>query len=413
MDRLSILGEFGGRTYLTQRFLLLTNNTHAYILYTLIGSTAFINFGLIPGGKLQLIFYIVIGILFLMFKGVCKNITFDKYDFLFLLIICTFFLSNFVNGVTLTNKNLTQPIYLLMYWLLFKFFIGFFLYRKINKNYVFEIFFKVNSLIIIISLISFIFSFWFPSIIRNIIAIFNNANTFDLGGIAIGFGDYIPRLTGFSPEPSFWSALIAINISVYLSWQKVKNRWDFIVLLANILSLLVTFGRTGYFIFAVTVTYFLLSKLNVFFRVVFLIFLTPVITYFVLYIYALLVDDLSAIQRFDSIFFAIEVWTNYPILGVGLGSFESISLAAKNDFRDVFSLYFNFLLSGGVIVLFLWLLFLASFIRKSNNYVLFAICSCWLVMPAYNLPFIWLLLAAIKLDKFTSIRKNHTSLIEV
>ena len=385
---------------------MLTNNIHTLILYTLVGSTAFINFGLIPGGKLQIVFYIVIGVMFLLFKGLCKHIIFDRYDFLFVLIIFAFFLSSFLNGVTLTNKNLTQPVYLSMYWLLYKIFTGYFLYLNLSKNYIFEVFFKVTSLIIIISLVTFIFSFWFPSLIRKIIAIFNNANTFDLGGIAIGVGDYVPRLTGFSPEPSFWSTLIAINISVFLSWKKSKTRWDFIIFLVNILSLLVTFGRTGYFIFVITIVYFLLSKLNLLFRFVFLILLTPSTIFLALHIYEFLASDLSAIQRFDSIFFAIDVWTNYPILGVGLGSFESLSLAAQNDFRDVFSLYFNLLLSGGLVVLLMWFLFLTSFVRARNNYVLVAICSCWLVMPAYNLPFIWLLLAAIKTDELLSIRKK-------
>ncbi|KJY86184.1 hypothetical protein TW84_20325 [Vibrio neptunius] len=374
------------------------------ILYLFIISSGIINFSFVPNTKLSISFYILALIILFIPKEIFNKIRFDVSDIIFLIFLFVISLGG-ISDVDL--KNITQPMNFVIFWVYFKIVQGYFSSIRLNRNQLLEAFYYCVSILAIISLIMFAVSFPFPNIIRSLITVFNNANAFDLGGISIGREVTIPRNTGLSPEPSFWSSLIALNIAVF--YELKKKNVHYFLFVANFSALLFTFGRTGYFVFiAVSIaTIVLRFPFTVRFFLFLLILAVAPSVYIIVEEY--LSGDLSAIQRFDSLFFAVEMWQESPIFGHGLGSFERISLEHGKDYRDVFSLYFNILYSGGIIGLMLFILYIYAVLKKVFLPISLSILTLFLVMPAYNLTFVWVLLAINSIDRNKLYVKSNES----
>jgi O-antigen ligase len=167
----------------------------------------------------------------------------------------------------------------------------------------------------------------------------------------------------------------------------------------NLIALITTFGRTGYFLFVTVSIIVLVLRLPIIARFLSLILILIMTPFIYLTLMELFTNDLSAIQRFDSLFFAVEMLQESPIFGHGLGSFERISLEHGKDYRDVFSLYFNILYSGGIIGLMLFILYIYAVLKKISLPISLSILTLFLVMPAYNLTFVWVLLAINSIDR--------------
>lgn len=376
------------------------NNYKKVVTGILISSAGLINFSLIPNSKIQLTILIVATLFMLHLKLFKARLKIEKRDIIFILFISSSIIPSIIYSNGITIKSLSQPIFLLIYFILYKLLQAWFSSCKSDTVNLFETIFKINTYVIFFSLLFFCIGFINPSLSRISVELFNNANTFDLGGIAVGSGDWLPRLSGFSPEPSFWSLYIVLNIAIFMDvYKKIKINGFYLII--NLLSLVVTFGRTGYFVFAILFLYYIMKN-SLILRIVIILFFVGVIVN--LKLLANFELDASIVQRLDSLFFSYFLWEQSVYLGYGFGNFEYYSQLFQKDYRDVFSLWFNLLFSGGILSITLLLAYLITFYRYGkSNYLLFSIMLGWCVMPAFNLPFIWMYLAiiSIKLEKNT------------
>src|SRR5690606_3849091 len=131
------------------------------------------------------------------------------------------------------------------------------------------------------------------------------------------------RITGFSPEPSFWSFFVAVNIAIAFSMRHYSKA----LLVVNITTLLLTFGRTGYFILAcVLIVKFIHGS---YWRTG----VVAVAAIFVLFwmresltVSSLMSVDDSFRQRIDSIVTAVGIAFENPFFGIGLGNFRDYAI---------------------------------------------------------------------------------------
>jgi hypothetical protein len=372
------------------------NTIHYKFLILILCTLPFINTSFIIGSKISITLFILILYMFIMIKNL-KYIKIETDDTLLILFLFFMYMSQVINyKFSLEIRAITQLINLLIViisYISFKYLIK---NTKLTIESILNLFFKYSSYIIIITLVFYVIGLVNNNLIFKITHAINNSGSFSVGGIITSFEFGLPRLNTIMPEPSFISFFIAINIAIGLS-LKDNNK---ILLFINILALILTIGRTGYLIFLIVVIYTIFTK-NKYMKIY--SFLISILLFFctiyILNTNMLLNIDDSFRQRFESLFIVTNFIKDNFIFGIGLNGFYNYAENNNLDFHDIYSLYLYLFAGGGFIPFFIFISFLLyNYIYTDRKYrkIVIAIIIGWATLSAYNMLYIWFLLALLR-----------------
>ncbi|RAV99754.1 O-antigen ligase family protein [Pseudochryseolinea flava] len=378
------------------------------LFYILLGTSPFINTSFIPGAKLPMVYLVmlfVIGVIVIARDRVPSRI-FGSEDIAFSCFLTVSLLSVYINAWSWPmTHGVTQVINLLLTYLIYK--VAQFLLVKsaLPKDEMLPTIFKCYSWIQVPALILLVFGNFNREFNIEFIHAINNAGNFDVGAIESVYPNI--RLTGFSPEPSFWSFFVAINIAVGLSLKRFSP-W---LMAVNGVSLLVTVGRTGYLIAAcILVIWFIQGKV---WRTSLIAGAALIAAFFMREYFTpqklMSVDD-SFRQRIDSMLVAFNLGCNNPFFGIGLGNFQVFAEQQHLDYGNIFNWYLNVFALIGVAGIATWMIFSIFLLRRiQERYWLpvFGAFVGWLTVSAFNLPFVWVVFAALVCAS-TSKHENET-----
>lgn len=301
-----------------------------------------------------------------------KTLNVSKKHFYSSVILFVFATSSLIGSfINFNSKTITQSLTLLSISLIY-FLIGF--TRPDNKS--FSILFDWTFYSATISLI---FYFLAPeSIIRSTTYFFNNANLYNIGGIAAGWkSGLLPRLNLYTPEPSFfgfiWSSIFVFGV------LRKCSPWKLVIIF---IAILLTFSRTA----LVMILLFLIIKYRKKLFIVFFVSIPLLVPYF----NDILASDLSFIQRFSSIGSAIDSWDDNYFFGIGWGAFYDYASVNFLDYKDIFNFHVRVMVETGLFGFSLYMLFwlshfdLTQFFSKRNlgTFIIFVGLSSF---SAYNL----------------------------
>jgi len=369
-------------------------------------SLPLINFGPIPGGKLT--FAHVISFVMLVVWAVRGKLRTRHQSFGFGLVFLSILTGNVLAGAIRTN-NLDQFTQLLNYG----FMMGVMLVaytlamrRDILPLNILEDYFRLGVIYASISLMLYVVGIFHGDLLYAITDFFNIANTFNRGGLSVELTDaLLPRITGLSPEPSFWSIYLCTVLSVgFLLGRKL---WTPSMLFIALVMLL-TIARTGMVVFAFMILYQTYRRAPI---AVLLGLCILLIIFFFNVKFDYTDTDLSIIQRFDSLFDGWNAFLQSPILGIGWGGFREYSLANNLDYPLIFNYYLQVAAEGGVVGLVSLLLFLISLVvnvQRNARIVLLAIFVAWLSAPAYNLAYVWYLFGILLASRQRQLQIHRT-----
>jgi hypothetical protein len=357
------------------------------LLYILICTLPFINFSLIPGSNLPLPYMAltVITLILIFSEKTIPAKVFgyeDLFFIVFLIIALVSILSNPLN-----SESFTQIINYILTYLFYKVSILLLIRSGADASIVLRDIYNYNTCLQIFALILFLIGFIYGRFLEETIALFNNSGNFSIGAISTTYP--IARLFGFSPEPSFWSFLVAVNIAIALTIERPNK----IFLAVNFISLIATFGRTGFLITGCIVLLKFL-KGNVLQKLlgIVCIFIAFVLLGEYLDLNRLISVDVSFKQRIESLLVAIDLSKENLLNGIGLNNFKIYATEQKLDYLDIFNLFLNTLVSTGLFGLLSLILFLLLIFKRINsNYTLpfYAAMIGWMTVSSYNLPFLW------------------------
>jgi hypothetical protein len=366
------------------------NNYRVYLFWIIVFSSPFINFSFFSESKLPITYFIVI--LFLLTSGKDLNkLFFKSLDFYFFIFLFFLTITILLNSITDFN--------LLSFTQLFNIFLTYCIFKvtqilrnnmKISDEIILTKWFQFCSILCFISIIIFVIGIINEPFVRTVFEFFNNSGNFSQGGVITEFSEeQSARLNSLSPEPSFWGFFSAFNLALGLCIPK-KNKF---LLMITFISLILTFSRTGFLMLAIYLIYRVWDY-NIYFKLIIIglvsISIIILLNYFNIGI--LLSVDESFRQRFGSLLISIDLFIKNPILGIGLGRFASLSQTMGLDYRDVYSLFFNFLVSGGIVTFLIFLIFckkIYSNLEIKYRSVWIIILAGWLTVSSYNLPYIW------------------------
>jgi hypothetical protein len=289
----------------------------------------------------------------------------------------------------LNSSSFTQVINYILTYLFFKVTL-YLLYRShADANSILSQIFSYNSWLQVFAIVLFLIGYYYGSFLENLIFFFNNSENFAVGAISTVFPR--ARLFGFSPEPSFWSFFVAINIAIGLTTEKPNKFYFFI----NLLSLISTFGRTG---FLIAGCIFLLKFLkgNALQKALGILILF--IGFFKLGKYLdfnmLTSVDVSFKQRLESLLVAVDLASNNFFFGIGIGNFKVYAQQNNYEFLDIFNFFLNTLVATGIFGLLsfsfcLWFIF--KRIHPHFNLAFYGAIVGWMTVSSYNLPYLWIL----------------------
>lgn len=366
------------------------------ILILLIISAPLINFSLIPNSKLP-IFYLVgmaafIGVVVISHRIPREALGIE--DLLFFAFMLCGVLSYALNAATYPEgRGLTQLANLTLTYLFFKTTLAVIMKSQTERLHLLRTIFNINSVFQILAVIIFLAGLIRGEIFERVAAVFNNAGNFHIGAVGVSWNT--ARSFGFSPEPSFWSFFIAMNIALAFVIPK-PNKF---LLSINFINLVLTLGRTG-FLMLIAILIIRFSKRSVLTRI-FLVIVMLVVAFTISDYFALekfRAVDISIQQRVDSILVGLRVFSEHPFFGMGFGNFPVYAGDQGYEFFDIFNLFLNVLVSSGILgsVFFLATLFaIFSKIKGKLNLPFYGALVGWLTVSAYNLPFAWLIFAAL------------------
>lgn len=352
-------------------------------------SLPLINFGPIPGGKLTFAHLISSGML--LTWAVRGQLRLHHRSFAFGLAFLVMLVGNVMLNA-LRSGSLDQFTQLFNYCIMMGVMVVAYTLAMRQDTLPFnllEAYYRIGLVYATISLVLYVYGMFDGEFLYLVTDFFNIANTFDRGGLAGELTDtLVPRITGLSPEPSFWSIYLCTLLSVGL--VQGKKLWTSSMLFLT-LVLLLTIARTGMVVFAFIVLYQLYRRTPVTVVVLVSVSLLGVLMRVSL---DLTEADLSITQRFDSLADGWNVFLQAPVLGVGWGGFRQHALANSLDSPVIFNYYLQVAAEGGLVGLMLLLLFLFSLvtnIQREAKIVMLAIYVAWLSAPAYNLAYVWFL----------------------
>jgi len=253
---------------------------------------------------------------------------------------------------------------------------------------------------------------------------FRNATIYfiyDGSGIEGWSGTY--RAYGVAPEPTFWAAYLLIPLSFLVPYLlPLRKFWiKKILFFFFFVSLLLTFGRSGWVAFTLILLIFPVimrvpSILKISYFLIILILITVIFggvmgNYFRIPIFS----DLSFQHRLYAEKTALEVFSTSPILGIGFGNFENFveshfTQRPDYSFLVTHNFYLRILAETGIIGFLVFLSFLGflfkEFFRgklvaeknKSKEMerlfqglqlAFFSILAIWIFGEGYNFSYIW------------------------
>ncbi len=362
----------------------------------LIFSAPLINFSLIPNSNVPLAYLLCLlyVVMFIVSLRRLPLLSFGKEDVIYLLFLISASISFAINYQRFMDfDGLKQVINLLLTYLVFK--VGLVLLFKSDRDpdKLLTRMYRIFTWYAFAGIVIFFAGLLMPSFLDWQVNLANNSGNFRLTNI--GHSLSTARSFGFASEPSFWSFFLAMNVSLGMA---ARNRSK-LLLVINLAALVLTFGRTGLLVlFIVLAMRFSKTSLA---NKIFLVVAGVVVL--LVFNEALQVSNLKSIdssfwERFDSIVFSTGLLVQYPFFGIGPGNFDVISEIEKLRYQDIFNLFLSILVCCGVIGFSLYMLTLYRIYRKilpSLNLPFFAILAGWLTMSAYNLPFVWVTLAAL------------------
>lgn len=348
-----------------------------------------VNFGPIPGGKLTFAHLISLG-LFITW-AVRDKLKLGHPSFLFALAFLLLVATNVLVGIVghsnpaqltqLVNYGFMMMVMLVAYTLAMR--------ADAEPRLLLDRYFSIGVAYAAISLALYVYGIFNGAFLYQVTDLFNIANTFDRGGLMVEFTDSaLPRVTGLSPEPSFWSVYLCTVLAVGVSLGRRMRDWG-MMLVALVVGL--TLARTGLVVIAVMLLYQLYRR-------------SPLLLLWAagLSVVALLLfidfdaytADSSITQRFGSLVDGWQAFANSPLLGLGWGGFREYAQANRLDYPLIFNYYLQVAAEAGIIGLCLLCLFLASLVVHSprdSRIVLISIFVAWFSAPAYNLAYAWFL----------------------
>lgn len=348
-----------------------------------------INFGPILGGKLTFAHLISLGLFVIWaFQGRLRlvNPSF-AYALAFLtlvtfnVMISTIWSSNFEQITQLVNYGLMMIVMIVGYTLALR--------EHLEPRTILESYFRVGIAYAVISVVLYLYGMFDSAFLYAVTNFFNNANTFDQGGISGQLSEMIlPRITGLSPEPSFWSMYMCSVLAVGLVLG--RRLWGCGMLFLALVILL-TLARTGMVIASAMVLYLLLKRAPLVLVVVVALTLAIVLPFVD---YDISGSDNSITQRFGSLAEGWKAFLGAPLLGLGWGGFKEYSKTNLLDYPVIFNYYLQVAAEAGIVGLTLLVLFLISLVvnvSRNSRMVLLVIFVAWFSAPSYNLPYAWFL----------------------
>lgn len=359
----------------------------------LLVSLPLINFGPIPSGKLTFAHLISLGMLVTWAVRGKLRLGHQSFRFGFgflVLLAANVLLGAFHTGsldqvTQLLNYCFMMGVMVVAYTLAMR--------QDIAPLNILEDYFRIGLVYAAVSLAIYVYGFFNQDFLYHITDFFNIANTFDRGGLSAELTDtLLPRITGLSPEPSFWSIYLCTVLAVGLLLG--RKLWAHSMLFLALVMLL-TLARTGMVVFFFMVLYQLYRRSPLTIASLFGIALISILLQINLdYSEA----DLSIIQRFDSLFDGWSAFLQAPVLGLGWGGFKQFSQVNNLEYPVIFNYYLQVAAEGGLVMLVSLLLFLLSLfvaVQRDAKIVLVAIFVAWLSAPAYNLAYVWFLFGAL------------------
>jgi hypothetical protein len=358
--------------------------------WLLLLSVPLINFGPITGAKLTFAHFVAVAIVFILAARGKLRLNHPTIivggGFIAAVAVVIFATIIFINRVSV----LTQLInYMVMFIIML---VSYSLASRshISALNLLERYYRIGIFLVVLSLFIFTIGIIYPDLVYAASAIFNNANTFDLGGIIATFHlDLLPRLTGLSPEPSFWSIYISTLIAMGFA---LKRRLASFSMLILFVALLFTFAWTGFV--AIAVFFLFQAHRN---RPALLFISIPAALIFI----ALVIEaadfnniNLSVEQRLESLATGWQAFTGSPLFGLGWSGFVEFSKINQLDYPVVFNYYLQIATDGGLFILALLLLFLSAvYVMTDTAFrgVLVVIFASWASVPSYNIPYVWFL----------------------
>lgn len=260
------------------------------------------------------------------------------------------------------------------------------------------------------------------------IDILRNAEIYSIykgSGIEGWSGTY--RAYGVAPEPTFWASYLLIPLAFLIPYLFSFGKFWIkkIIFFLFFISLILTFGRSGWITFALILLISPLiiktpSILKISYFLIILISITIIFggvigNFFKIPIFS----DLSFQHRLYAEKAALEIFSTNPILGVGFGNFENFAeyyLTQRPDFSLLVThnFYLRMLAETGILGFLIFLLFLGFLlqvllksqimIRQIKNseiekfiqglfLAFFSILVVWLFSEGYNFSYIWFIFA--------------------
>lgn len=348
-----------------------------------------INFGPIPGGKLTFAHLISWGLL--VAWAARDRLRLGHPSFAFALAFLLLLASNVLLGIVrhsdpgqitqLVNYSLMMGVMVVGYTLALR--------DDIAPGTIFESYFRIGVAYAAVSLVLYVYGIFDGAFLYAVTDFFNMANTFDRGGLSVELTESVlPRITGLSPEPSFWSIYLCSVLAVGLALD--RKPWSFGMLFVGLVMGL-TLARTGMVVVAAMLLYLLFRRAPLVFVWAVGLALVGVLAFVDLDISG---ADISITQRFGSIIDGWNAFQQAPLLGLGWGGFKEYSLANRLDYPLIFNYYLQVAAEGGIVGLTLLVLFLVSLVvnaQRDTRVILLAIFVAWFSAPAYNLAYAWFL----------------------
>ena len=371
-------------------------NMHRRIFSLFILTAPLVSFSVFPGSNLPLIYLLTLVVIFvvLITKQRVPIKILGNEDLFFFLFLTSSLCSFIYNYSTYPGfKGVSQIVNLLLTYLIFKTSLFLLVRSGVDPDKILQKIFVINSIYAFLSILAYFLGLFSGTFLDIFLGVVNNSGNFDL--INIGHTFSTARSFGFSPEASFWSFFVAVNISLGLI-LKNSNRF---LLSINFFNLILTFGRTGLLITAIILLIHF-GKVSIIRKLLLIFILTIglIIFFDQLRFTSLKSVDSSFFDRFDSLIVAFGHFFENFILGIGFGNFAEVALTEKLSYHDIFNLFLNILVSSGIVGFAFFMLTLHSIYKKivpALNLPFYASIAGWMTMSAYNLPFLWIILATL------------------
>lgn len=347
-----------------------------------------VNFGPIPGGKLTFAHLISFGLLVVWAARDQLRLAHTAFLWcgLFLLLVASNVLLGAISRSSLGQLTQLVNYALMMGCMLVAYTLA--MRDDISPGKILDDYFRVGVAYAGVSLLIFLYGMVNNAFIYAVTDFFNIANTFDRGGISAEFGEVLPRVTGLSPEPAYWSIYLSTVLAVGVSRGKSALTGGMLLV---VLVLGLTLARTGAVTVAMLLLYILARRAPLAFA--WMLGFIAIAAMFLLNI-DISGADASVTQRFGSLIDGWKAFTSAPIFGVGWGGFREYSIEQRLDYPVIFNYYLQVAAEGGIVGLYLLLSVIVSLYRHTPSpyrMVPVVIFVAWLAAGVYNLAYAWFL----------------------